>query len=44
MVSEAYDPLDYDNLAHSIVHALLDRSPVTLPPTEGFPGSGVYAL
>ena len=44
MVTEAYDPLDYDNLAHSIVHALLERDPVALPPTESFPGCGVYAL
>ena len=39
-----YDPLDYDNLAHSVVRALLKTSPTELPPAEDFAGSGVYAL
>ncbi len=38
-----YDPLDYDNLARSIVNALLDTSLLSLPP-EHFEGSGVYAI
>ena len=43
-MAEAYDPLDYDNLARSVVDALLDREPIRLPPAEAFGGSGVYAL
>ncbi len=43
-MAEAYDPLDYKNLARSVVNALLDAIPTTLPPTESFIGSGVYAL
>ena len=39
-----YDPLDYGNLARSIVQALLEREPAGLPPAESFAGSGVYAL
>lgn len=39
-----YDPLDYTNLAQSVVRAMLDRSPEPLPLTEPFPGSGVYAI
>ena len=39
-----YDPLDYDNLAHSVVRALLETPPAELPPAEAFTGSGVYAL
>ena len=38
-----YDPLNYDNLAQSIVRALLDRSPEPLAP-EPFRGPGVYAV
>ena len=42
-MAEIYDPLSYDNLARSVVNALLraDREP--LPPTQ-FEGSGVYAI
>ena len=43
-MAEAYDPLDYDNLARSVVHALLDAPPNELPPDDAFFGSGVYAL
>ena len=43
-MAEAYDPLDYDNLARSVVDALLDRETIQLPPDETFVGSGVYAL
>ncbi len=43
-MAEAYDPLDYKNLARSVVNALLEATPTTLPPAEGFTGSGVYAL
>lgn len=43
-MSKAYDPLDYENLARSVVTALLELPPTALPPTEKFSGSGVYAL
>lgn len=43
-MAKAYDPLDYDNLAHSVVTALLDSASTVLSPTEKFSGSGVYAL
>ena len=43
-MTKAYDPLDYDNLARSVVTALLESAPTPLPPTEKFSGSGVYAL
>ncbi len=43
-MAEAYDPLDYKNLARSVVDALLNTSAVALPPGESFAGSGVYAL
>ena len=41
-MSGAYDPLDYENLARSVVNALLDQAPVPLPPDVA--GSGVYAI
>ena len=41
---QAYDPLDYDNLAKSVVQALLDTPKVSLPPHESFQGAGVYAV
>lgn len=43
-MAEAYDPLDYENLARSVVNALLQSGCAALPPTESFAGSGVYAL
>ena len=43
-MAKAYDPLDYDNLARSVVTALLESASTALPPTEKFSGSGVYAL
>lgn len=43
-MAEAYDPLDYKNLARSVVDALLVSSPTSLPPVERFTGSGVYAV
>ena len=43
-MTEAYNPLDYDNLANSVVTALLRSDPAPLPPGEAFFGSGVYAL
>jgi hypothetical protein len=39
-----YDPLDYDNLAQSIVRALLESQEQSLPPEDPFEGSGVYAI
>ena len=40
----AYDPLDYGNLARSVVQALLGGPDQSLPPHELFEGSGVYAI
>ena len=39
-----YDPLDYQNLARSVVDALFASDTTALPPKESFEGSGVYAL
>jgi hypothetical protein len=44
MVSKAYDPLDYDNIAKSIVEALLQQPAGPLPPNEKFDGAGAYSL
>jgi hypothetical protein len=41
---QAYDPLDYENLARSVVQALLGGPAEPLPPREAFEGSGVYAI
>lgn len=41
---KAYDPLDYENLARSVVTALLESVSTLLPPVEKFSGSGVYTL
>lgn len=41
---KAYDPLDYENLARSVVTALLESASTALPPAEQFSGAGVYAL
>ena len=38
-----YDPLDYTNLARSVVDALLNANLSPLPPAR-FDGSGVYAI
>ena len=43
-MTTAYNPLDYDNLANSVVTALLRSDLAPLPPGEAFFGSGVYAL
>jgi len=41
---QAFDPLDYGNLAKSVVQALLDGPEVPLPLDETFDGVGVYAI
>ncbi|MFH0777990.1 MAG: Eco29kI family restriction endonuclease [Candidatus Eisenbacteria bacterium] len=41
---QPYDPLDYGNLARSVVRALLAGPEVTLPPSEPFEGAGAYAI
>lgn len=41
---EPYDPLNYDNLARSVVQALFDRTEQPVPPPEMFSGAGVYAI
>jgi hypothetical protein len=43
-IMQAYNPLDYTNLAKSVVQALLERPDDLLPPREPFEGSGVYAI
>jgi len=39
-----YDPLDYNNLANSVVQALLNSPEHALPSPEPFAGPGVYAI
>ena len=41
---QEFDPLDYPNLARSVVQALLDGPKVPLPLAENFDGAGVYAI
>lgn len=41
---QPYDPLDYENLASSVVDALMNRHEADLPPRDPFAGAGVYAL
>jgi len=43
-MAQAYDPLNYENLARSVVTALLESTSSALPPAKKFSGSGVYAL
>ena len=43
-MSDAYDPLDYENLARSVVNALMAQTASDLPPAEDFDGAGVYAI
>lgn len=41
-MNEPYDPLDYENLARSVVNALLAQAPAPLPLDVA--GAGVYAI
>lgn len=41
---QAYDPLNYDNLARNVVGAMLGRPAEPLPPPTAFDGCGVYAI
>jgi len=41
---QEYDPLDYDNLAKSVVEALFKEPEQALASLEPFAGSGVYAI
>lgn len=41
---EPFDPLDYENIARSVVAALLEQEPGPLPPPARFSGAGVYAI
>jgi len=43
-VDGLFDPLSYENLAKSVVAALMERAPEPLPPHKEFPGPGVYAV
>lgn len=42
-MTEVFDPLDYDNIARSVVDALLSADTAPMPPPQ-FEGSGVYAI
>jgi hypothetical protein len=44
VLTEGYDPLSYENLARSVVQALLTQPLGAVPPEEPFDGPGVYAL
>jgi hypothetical protein len=44
MTAKPYDPLDYNNLARSVVNALLEMTPESLPLRKSFKGIGVYAI
>lgn len=39
-----YDPLDYENLAGSVVRTLLEQEVSPLPPSLSFDGAGAYAI
>ena len=41
---DAYDPLSYENLAQSVVNAMMARSRSRMPVSSSFEGPGVYAL
>jgi hypothetical protein len=43
-VPQEYDPLNYQNLARSVVTALLENKLSPLPPDPEFAGCGVYAI
>jgi len=43
-MNDVYDPLDYENLAKSIVNELLEKDKEPLPPGTAFQGAGVYAI
>lgn len=43
-MQDAYDPLSYENLARSVVSALMAEVPEPLPPLQEFTGPGVYAV
>lgn len=43
-MAEPYDPLSYDNIARSVVTALIEQEPEPLPPADAFDGAGVYAI
>lgn len=43
-MEDVYDPLDYNNLAKSVVTALLEKATEPLPPVKIFTGAGVYAI
>jgi hypothetical protein len=43
-MAEAYDPLDYENLARSVVEGLMNQGEEPLPPGGSFEGCGVYAI
>jgi hypothetical protein len=44
LIEKPYDPLDYENLAKSVVTTLLERNTEKLPPAKPFKGIGVYCI
>lgn len=44
MPGDAYDPLEYENLANSVTGALMKKDVISLPPEHPFEGQGVYAI
>lgn len=42
--TEPFDPLNYDNLAKSVVDALFESEPAALPLQQAVDGCGVYAI
>jgi len=44
MGNEAYNPLANINLADSVAKALLARPCTALPPSDSFPGAGIYVI
>lgn len=44
MKTRPYDPLNYENIAKSVVDSLLARPPGVLPPDRKLKGAGVYSI
>lgn len=44
MGEETFNPLDKRNLGVSVADALLEKTPVALPPAKAFDGAGIYVI
>jgi hypothetical protein len=44
MNQEPFNPLSYESLGASVVRELTSREVHPLPPTQSFPGAGIYAI